>query len=86
MNFKNNILKPIIAGGVMAVSLWGIESVLGGRINNIILTIGNVCIGGVVYIMAIVLLKVLSKEEFLLLPMGDKIYSVLKKFKIYKEQ
>lgn len=58
----------------------------GGHINNIILTIGNVCVGGIVYCLAIVLLKVLSKEEFLLLPMGDKIYSILKKFKIYKEQ
>lgn len=56
----------------------------GGNINNIILTVGNVCVGAIVYILAIVFLKVLSKEEFLLLPMGDKMYNVLKKLKIYE--
>ena len=84
MNFKNNILKPILAGVLMAGVLFGIQSIFGGHINNIILTVGNVCVGGVVYIVAIVLLKVLSKEEFMLLPMGDKMYNVLKKLKIYE--
>ena len=56
----------------------------GGHINNIIITVGNVCVGAIVYILAIVFLKVLSKEEFLLLPMGDKMYNVLKKLKIYE--
>ena len=62
------------------------KTYFGGHINNIILTIGNVCIGGIFYVLAIIFLKVLSKEEFLLFPMGDKIYSLLTKFKIYKEQ
>ena len=84
MNFKNNIIKPIIAGAVMAGVLFGIQTVLEGHINNIILTITNVFVGAAIYISAIVFLKVLSKEEFLLLPMGDKIYAVLKKLKIYK--
>ena len=42
------------------------------------------CVGAIVYILAIVFLKVLSKEEFLLLPMGDKMYGILKKLKIYE--
>lgn len=84
MNFKNNIFKPLVAGALMGGVIFAVQSLLQGHINNIILTAGNVCLGAVVYILAIVFLKVLSKEELLLLPMGDKMYNVLKKFKIYE--
>ena len=83
MNFRNNILKPLIAGGIMAAVLFIIQHLLQGHINNVILTIGNVGISGIIYLASIFILKILSKEELLLFPMGDKMYNVLKKLKIY---
>ena len=84
MNLKNNILKPILAGALMGIVLFAVQNLLQGHISNIILTVGNVILGAAVYVLAIVFLKVLSKEELLLLPMGDKAYKVLIKFRIYK--
>ena len=83
MNFKNNIFKPILAGSLMGGVIFAIQTLLQGHINNIILTVGNVCIGAIIYVLAVIFLKVLSKDELLLLPMGDKAYNILKKFKIY---
>ena len=83
MNFKNNIIKPILAGILMAIAIFVIQTLLKEHINNLILTVGNVLVGAIVYIISIAFLKILSKEEILLLPMGERIYFILKKFKIY---
>ena len=84
MNLKNNILKPILAGALMGSVLFIVQNLLQEHINNIILTVGNVILGAFIYVLSIIVLKVLSKEELLLLPMGDKAYKALKKFKIYE--
>ena len=83
LNFKNNILKPFLAGSLMAIIMIIIQNLLQGNVNNIILTISNVIVGGIVYLLAISVLKILSKDEILLFPMGDKIYSILKVLRIY---
>lgn len=83
LNIKNNLLKPIIAGILMGIVIFINQNVFQGCINNIILTAGSAIIGGIVYIVTISVLKILTKEEILLFPMGDKIYKILTKFKIY---
>jgi len=39
-------------------------------------------LGGIVYGFLIILLKVLSKDEFLMLPYGEKLYKTFEKIKI----
>jgi hypothetical protein len=41
-------------------------------------------IGAVVYLISVFALKILSKDEILMLPKGEKIYNLLVKLKFYK--
>lgn len=83
LNFKKNIIKPIISGAIMGIAILVIYNLLKTSINNVILTLFTIIIGAVIYVLAIVYVKVLEKDEILSLPMGDKAYKVLKKLKIY---
>lgn len=83
IDFKKNILKPIIAGLIMGIIIAIIYNLLKSTIGNTILTILTIGIGAIVYLISILYIKVLEKDEILALPKGDKIYKLLRKFKIY---
>lgn len=83
MDLIKNIIKPLFAGGLMAGVIFMGYKILSPFVGNTILTMLMICVGAVVYLVAIVYIKVLDKDEVLALPMGDKIYNVLKKFKVY---
>ena len=83
LDFKKNIIKPIISGAIMGIAILVIYNLLKTSINNVILTLFTIIIGAVIYVLGIVYVKVLEKDEILSLPMGDKAYKVLKKLKIY---
>ena len=46
-------------------------------------TIIAICIAVIVYLICVIIFKIFSKEDIEMLPKGDKIYSFLKKIKIY---
>ena len=79
LSFKKTILKPLLAGGMMAISIFIIQTLLRSSVNNIILTLATIIIGAAVYVFGIIILKVFEKEEILLFPMGDKLYKILRK-------
>jgi len=74
-NINKFIIKPIIATVSMSIISWYIYN------NSLILNSKNitlVCalfIGIIVYILAIILLRILSKEEIYMLPYGNKLYN-----------
>ena len=39
--------------------------------------------GGMIYVILIIMLKILSKEEFLMLPYGEKIFKMFKKVRLH---
>ncbi len=78
-----NILKPAIATIVMGASVWGFYELTVNTLGNTISTIASICVGVLVYGIGIILLKVLSEEDIMMIPYGTKIYSVLKKLHIY---
>ena len=53
---------------------------------NTISTLISIIIGAVSYVIAIMLLKVLSKEDIMMIPFGSKLYPVLVKMGVYKEE
>ena len=83
INVKNTVIKPMIAGITMGVIIFLINYLFKSVINNYILTICNIGIGAIAYLLVVAYLKVLNKEEICALPMGNKIYGVLTKLKIY---
>ena len=79
-----HIIKPLLAGLIMGVVIFFVNHLFSGVIRNSILTIINIMIGAVVYLISVFALKILSKDEILMLPKGEKIYNLLVKLKFYK--
>lgn len=82
-DIKNQILKPIVAGIIMGGIIYIINYIFKDIIRYKILTFIDILIGALVYFISIFSLKVLNKKEILMLPKGNKIYSILRKLKIY---
>lgn len=83
LNWKNFVIKPIVATAIMAVCSYAIYIVLAGIISAKLATIIAILIAAIIYALAIIALKVLTKEEIKMLPYGIKIYNVLEKMGIY---
>lgn len=85
-SFSKYIIKPILATIIMSVCSYsiylGIKGIFPGKIATI-LAIGTAVL---IYALAIVTLKIFTKEEIHMIPYGQKIYIVLEKIGIYKEE
>ena len=82
-NIIKFIIKPVIATTIMAFCSLFIYNTINGIIPARLATIIAILFAIVMYIVAIVCLKIFSKKEILTLPMGEKICKVLEKTKIY---
>lgn len=67
----------------MAICSYFIYLVLSGIIAQKLATIIAILVAIVIYGLSVLVLKIFSKDDLLEIPMGNKIYSVLRKFKIY---
>ena len=75
-------VKPVIASALMAAAAWGCHGVLarvfhGSFLMNAVAVGGAILAGLVVYVILIVALRVLSKEDMEMMPKGDKIAKLL---------
>lgn len=86
IKFGRMIIGTLLAGGFMGVSVYFINQVLNGFLGKSISTIISIIIGIFIYALAIFLFKILKKEDILMIPFGTKIYPILVKIGIYKEQ
>ena len=77
------LIKPLIAVTIMGICSYFTYSVLIGIIIKKLATIIAMVVAVIIYGLAIVTLKVFSKEEILQLPSGNRIYGLLRKLKIY---
>lgn len=81
--FSKFVVKPIIASAIMGICSYFTYFILKGIIIERMATIIAIFVAITIYILAVVVLKIFSKEEFLALPAGDKIIKILEKLKIY---
>ena len=75
-------VKPLIASLLMAAAAWGCQGLLakvfhGSFLMNAVSTGGGILAGAAVYVVLILVLKVLSKEDLEMMPKGDKIAKLL---------
>ena len=77
------MIKPLIAVGIMGIYSYFIYSSLSGIIIQNLATIIAIISAVIIYGLAIIVLKVFSKDELLMLPYGNKFYKILEKLKIY---
>lgn len=81
--FRKFVLKPALATGIMGTCSYTIYLIL-IRINlGNKATIISILCAVIIYILAVIALKIYSKEDIYMLPKGEKIYQILEKLKIY---
>lgn len=81
--FKKFVIKPAIATGIMGVCSYTLFLLLNVIIPGNKATIISMLFAVIIYILAVVALKIYNKEEIYMLPKGEKIYKILEKIKIY---
>ena len=70
----------------MGVCTYFINQGLNMIIRHSISTIISIILGAAIYAILILLMKALTKEDIMMIPFGSKLYSILVKLKIYKEE
>ena len=78
LNMNKFIIKPTIASIIMTFSTYYIYRRLNLIVYESISLIISLFLGMIVYVIAILTLKILSKEEIFMLPYGQKAYKRLK--------
>ena len=75
-----NLTHPFLAAAIMGIFVWGVLAGLKaiGITSRLILCALPIMVGMVVYLVAAVKLKVVTHEDCLLLPKGEKIAKLLK--------
>ena len=81
--FKKFVFKPAIATAIMGVCSYTLFIVLNGINLGNKATIISIMFAVIVYILAVIALKIYNKDDIYMLPKGEKIYNFLKKLKIY---
>lgn len=83
LTFSKFVIKPMIAVTIMGICSYFSYLMLSGIIVKKLATIIAIVIAIVIYALAIVALKVFSKEEIQMMPGGIKICKVLERLNIY---
>lgn len=82
LTFSKFVLKPVISTAIMGICSYFTYLALKGIIVERLATIIAIMVAVVIYSLAIVALKVFTKDEFKMMPAGDKIVKFLEKIKI----
>lgn len=77
------VIKPVIAVAIMGICSYFSYLLLSGIIAKKMATIISIIIAVIIYALALIALKVFSKEEIEMMPAGKKICKVLEKLKVY---
>lgn len=85
LTFSKFIVKPFLATIIMAVCSYSVYLLLGGINAGRMVTILAILIAIIIYGLALIALKIFTKEEILMIPYGNKLYKLLEKIGIYKE-
>lgn len=83
LGFKKFVIKPILATIIMGICSYFIYSVLLGIITSKLATIVSIMFAMIIYVLAVITLKIFTKQEIKMLPAGNNICKILEKLKIY---
>ena len=85
LTFSKFVVKPIFATLIMAICSYFVFMLLNGIMAERLATILAILFAIFVYMLAVVALKIFTKEEIYMIPYGTKIYSFLEKYGIYQK-
>lgn len=78
------VIKPILSTGMMAIVSLYVYNVLQKLMANQLATVISIACAGIIYIISLLILKILTKEEIYKMPKGDKIVKALQILKLSK--
>lgn len=78
-NIMGTFVKPLIAGILCAAGARGAYELFSAVISGRLATVLAICIAVVIYAVCIILLRILTKDDVLMLPKGEKIAKILEK-------
>lgn len=84
MNINQTLIKPLVASIIMGVLSYYSYKLINGYFGNSISTILTIIIAVVAYLLLVLVLGIFKREDYHMLPYGDKIYNVLLKLKLVK--
>lgn len=80
MNFMSTLIKPAFAAILCGAAGWAAAGLLGWVISSDKLaTVLAICIAGLVYVIALLCTRAITRQDVLMLPKGQKIAAVLAK-------
>ncbi len=85
LTFSKIVLKPVLATLMMSICSYAVYLFLVGINAGKMATIISILVAVLVYVLAIISLKIFNKEEINMIPYGNKIYNILSKIGIYRE-
>ena len=86
LGFSKFIVKPAIATTMMGICAYAVYLILYSIHPGNMVTLISILVAVLVYTLAIIALKVFTKEEILMIPYGQKICRVLEKIGVYKNE
>lgn len=84
LSLKEFVIKPLVTVITMYVVVKLSYGFMVGSLGNSLSTLVSIAIGGVVYVLVLLGIGGITKEEMVSMPKGDKIYSILKKLKLMR--
>ena len=85
LTFSKFITKPVIATTFMGICSYAVYLILTSINIGKLATIIAILVAVLIYGLAVIRLRIFTKEELLMIPYGQKLYKILEKFGIYKE-
>ena len=79
INFFACFFKPLLAGGLCGIGAWAAYGLLLRVVSSTLATIGSIGIAAVIYLISVLLLRIITKNDLLMVPKGEKIAKVLEK-------
>ena len=82
-NYRNVFLKPFIAAALMGGAAWAVYGLLSrmlgvGSFGNALSTLLAILVAAVVYLVLVIALRAISREDLALMPKGDKLARLLR--------
>lgn len=78
-SYTKVFVKPLVASVIMGAAAWGVHGLLTNflRLGNSLATLFAIAVAGIVYLILVVCLRIISKDDLALMPKGDKIAKFL---------
>ncbi len=70
--------KPAIAAAIMGGAVWAVYGLLAGLVGNALSVLVSIVVGGTIYAILVLVLRIVSKDDLSLMPKGDKIAKLLR--------